>query len=265
MDWPLARIVTGIVVFTGASVYGVVGIIRSDTPPPHNAAVGPALVSKSALLVFVPPSESREQFSDTSLISLSNPPRPFEFDETPPPPEPRRAPSPIKAVHPTLPVSAKSEPRASKSTQAYGPSALLSPPPAQQAPAGVQWRVAATANASSFGLGGHIDNAGTVDGLASGDMRDAFKAHRNFSRLPPDIKTHILTQNISLPKIAPVGDCSGSMTKSSSRNRRSVSNAWVIPRLRMNTATSAVRESEPSPATGRPTEGRMLRITSLKT
>jgi len=80
---------------------------------------------------------------------------------------------------------------------------LSPPPPAQQAPAAVQWRVVATANASYFNLGGHIDNAGTVDSLASSHMRDAFKVHRNFSKLPPDIKTHILTQNISLPKIAP--------------------------------------------------------------
>ncbi|MBS0530912.1 MAG: hypothetical protein JSS22_16195 [Proteobacteria bacterium] len=61
----------------------------------------------------------------------------------------------------------------------------------------------ATAAASYYNLGGHIDNAGTVDSLASSHLREAFQAHRNFNRLPQDIKTHILTQNISLPKIAP--------------------------------------------------------------
>jgi hypothetical protein len=206
MDWPLAGIVTGIVVFTGAAAYGVVSIIQSDAPLPHKASKSaePTLVPKSALPVFVPPSEPREQFSDaTPLISLSNPPGPFEFDKTPPPPEPRLVPPPPKAVRPTSPVSAQSNSLTSKSTQPSGPYAMLSPPPAQKDPAVVQWRVVATANASYFNLGGHIDNAGTVDSLASSHMRDAFKANRNFSRLPPDIQTHILTQNISLPKIAP--------------------------------------------------------------
>lgn len=205
MDWPLAGIMTGIVVLTGAAAYGVVGIIQSDAPPPQKAAksAGPALVPKSALPVFVPPSETREQFGDTTpLISLSNPPVPFEFDKAP---HPRPVPPPIKAARLTTPVSAQSNsnPPASKLTQPSGYSAIPRPPPAQLAPAVVQWRVVATANASPFNLGGHIDNAGTVDSLASGHLRDAFKVHRNFSKLPPDIKTHILTQNISLPKIAP--------------------------------------------------------------
>ena len=210
MDWPLAGIVTGIVVFTGAAAYGLVGIIQSDTPPPHKTAKSAeqALVPRSALPVYVPPSDTREQFSDAApLISLTNPPAPFEFAKTPPPLESRPAPPPIKAARPTPPVPAQSSPLAQKSTQPAPPpgqSAALSPPPAQPAaPAVVQWRVVATANASYFNLGGHIDNAGTVDSLASSHMRDAFKAHRNFNRLPPDIKTHIMTQNISLPKIAP--------------------------------------------------------------
>jgi hypothetical protein len=205
MDWPLAGIVTGIVVFTGAAAYGVVGIIQSETPSPHKTAKSsePALIPKSALPVYVPPSEPREQFSDaTPLTNPSNPPSPFEFAKTPPP-EARLVPPPTKAARPTPPVSVPPAPPASKPTQPSGPYAMVSPPPAHQAPTVVQWRVIATANAGPFNLGGHIDNAGIVDSLASSHLRDAFKAHRNFSRLPPDIKTHILTQNISLPKIAP--------------------------------------------------------------
>ena len=60
-----------------------------------------------------------------------------------------------------------------------------------------------TANASYFNLGGHIDNNGIVDSLASPHLRDALKQHSKFAQLPPDIRTHILTQNINLPKIAP--------------------------------------------------------------
>jgi hypothetical protein len=63
--------------------------------------------------------------------------------------------------------------------------------------------VVPTANASYFNLGGHIDKNGIVDDLANSHLRDALKAHSKFPLLPPDIKTHILTQNINLPKIAP--------------------------------------------------------------
>lgn len=77
-------------------------------------------------------------------------------------------------------------------------------PSATVAPARTeQWRVIPTANASYFNLGGHIDKAGTVDSIATPHLRDALKQHTKFGQLPPDIKTHILTQNINLPKIAP--------------------------------------------------------------
>jgi hypothetical protein len=76
-------------------------------------------------------------------------------------------------------------------------------PSATVAPARTEWRVIPTANASYFNLGGHIDKAGIVDSMATPSLRDALKLHTKFGQLPPDIKTHILTQNISLPKIAP--------------------------------------------------------------
>jgi hypothetical protein len=76
--------------------------------------------------------------------------------------------------------------------------AVPEPPPRVE-----QWRVIVTASANYYNLGGHVDRAGTVDELASSHLRDALKVHRNFPRLPPDLRTHILTQNISLPKLAP--------------------------------------------------------------
>ena len=60
-----------------------------------------------------------------------------------------------------------------------------------------------TAKASYFNLGGHVDRAGIVDSLASSHLRDALKSHRNFPQLPPEIRSHILTQNINLAKVAP--------------------------------------------------------------
>jgi hypothetical protein len=79
--------------------------------------------------------------------------------------------------------------------------AKLSTPELQ--PRAEQWRVVVTSKASYFNLGGHVDSAGIVDSLASSHLRDALKSHRNFPQLPPDIKTHILTQNINLNKLAP--------------------------------------------------------------
>ena len=206
MDWPLTGMITGIVVLTGAATYGVVGVIQSDIPLPAKATKSsqPALVAKSALLVFVAPSEPHEQFdTTTSMATLSEPPPPFQFDQAPPEPRPTLAPN--KTIRPAPLTSARQSAALtlSKPAPTVGLSPLPVPPPVQPAPAAVQWRVVATAQASYFNLGGHIDNAGTVDSLASGHLRDAFKAHRNFEKLPPDVKTHILTQNISLTKIAP--------------------------------------------------------------
>ena len=76
--------------------------------------------------------------------------------------------------------------------------------PASPVIAQEKWRVVATANASYFNLGGHISRSGVVDSLASSHLRDAFKAHRNFGRLPPDIRSHIASsENIDLTRIAP--------------------------------------------------------------
>src|SRR5262249_23774500 len=66
-----------------------------------------------------------------------------------------------------------------------------------------QWRAVPTAKASYFNLGGHLDRNGVVDSLASPHLRDAFKAHRNYPRLPAHAKALIEAQNINLSKLAP--------------------------------------------------------------
>jgi hypothetical protein len=67
----------------------------------------------------------------------------------------------------------------------------------------VQWRAVPTAKASFFNLGGHLDKNGVVDSLASPHLRDAFKTHKNYPRLPPQTKALIEAQNINLSKLAP--------------------------------------------------------------
>lgn len=198
MDWPLAGIAIGIAALTGAAAYGVVSYIESDAPPQYKAAAKspePALTPRAALRLSLSPDE---QFNDTTpLISLSRPSDSIEFERPSGDLPSRPAPSPAKDKH-ALPARAVTP--AAKPPPPSSEVAMITPHHTQHA---VQWRVVATANASYFNLGGHINGAGIVDSAASEQLREAFRVHRNFNKLPPDIRTHILTQNISLPKIAP--------------------------------------------------------------
>jgi hypothetical protein len=64
------------------------------------------------------------------------------------------------------------------------------------------WRVETTPKANYFNLGGHVDRDGVVDSLASSYLRDALKKHRNFVKLPPQIKAYVEAPTINLAKIA---------------------------------------------------------------
>jgi len=81
---------------------------------------------------------------------------------------------------------------------------LPGPRSCMDTPGQQQWKVVVIASKASFmNLGGHVSNGGIVDSMANSHLRDAFKAHRNFGQLPPELRTHILTQNINLTKVAP--------------------------------------------------------------
>jgi hypothetical protein len=66
-----------------------------------------------------------------------------------------------------------------------------------------QWRAVPTAKANMFNLGGHLDRNGVVDSMASPHLRDAFKSHRNYPKVPPHVKALIEAPNINLSKLAP--------------------------------------------------------------
>jgi hypothetical protein len=202
MDWSLAGILTGIVVCTSAAAYGVVGVITSDTAS-SRIVVAPAavLVPAAALPVIVSPSIPREELgAKMALASLPDSSTTFEFERPRPllPPIERA----VRKLGPTPATPAKLPPGSGRSGLGpAGAAAIL-----EQAQPGVsaeQWRVLPTSRANYFNLGGHIDRYGTVDNLANGYLRDAFRAHRNFGKLPANLRTHILTENICLPKIAP--------------------------------------------------------------
>jgi hypothetical protein len=193
LDWPVVGMATAVVIATGAVAYEAVILVgpnSSPVKPPPLASYDSAKRSAQEIPGFATGRTDGPQIS-FPLIRLIDPDRDSEAPNRPTPlptsrPEPvKKGPEPQETTKPAAPVV---EPKVAK----------LSTPPLTE-----QWRVVATANASYFNLGGHIDRFGIVDSLASSHLRDALRSHSKFSQLPPDIKNHILTQNINLPEIAP--------------------------------------------------------------
>ena len=218
MDWPLTGALAGITILTAGASYGVVTLILSDVPVPKQAVKSAQLVPTPALPIYRTPSLPREELNPKAPPLLLNPFSPFDIRKTnletdPAPAEiaptaKARPPSVVKKASPlrlaSLPPAtvegvAPVVPKSNASLQTGPQGAPASPVIAQE-----KWRVVATANASYFNLGGHINLKGVVDSLASSHLRDAFKAHRNFGKLPPDIRSHIASsENIDLTRIAP--------------------------------------------------------------
>jgi hypothetical protein len=214
MDWPVIGAVSAVALVGGVVAYEVAVLIQSDAAPvkkaPQLANYG-ASVERSANEIpgFATgkPAEWTPSFPLIRLIDPDAVPAPESSPPARQTPAPNRTPKPAAA-----PATAKPPAEAPK---AAAPSDVKTTSPAPTAPAAPvapaapaqprvdQWRVVVTAKASYFNLGGHVDRAGIVDSLASSHLRDALKSHRNFPQLPPDIRAHILTQNINLAKVAP--------------------------------------------------------------
>jgi hypothetical protein len=209
MDWPVIGTVSATILVAGALTFEVVDLMRPDPAPirplPELARlIGPEqlVLSESMLPRLTPPIEpDRIPGNERPLPRLEPDRIPQSGSVVYADPEPA-------ASMPQTASIASASARARPSGVAYS-----APPPLEFKPAKLtvpeppprveQWRVIVTASANYYNLGGHVDRAGTVDELASSHLRDALKVHRNFPRLPPDLRTHILTQNISLPKLAP--------------------------------------------------------------
>ena len=219
MDWPLTGTVAAITILTAGASYGVVTLILSDVPVPKQTVKSAQLVPTAALPRYLTPTLPREELTPTAPpLLLNDPVGPFDIRKTnletgPAPAEiaptaKSRSPSVVKKASPlrlaSLPPAtvegvAPVVPKSNASLQTGPQGAPASPVIAQE-----KWRVVATENASYFNLGGHINRGGVVDSLASSHLRDAFKAHRNFGKLPPDIRSHIASsENIDLTRIAP--------------------------------------------------------------
>ncbi len=208
MDWPVIGAITAVTIVAGVVIFEVVAYVEADPEPVKSAQVlssyGNSVERSANELPGFATGKSDAPAPSFPLIRLIDPDRTFPIDGDEAAPQvsaPRPAsPAPKKAAAP--PAAAAPETSADVKVAKLTPPDLKLPPPDIQ-PRTDQWRVLVTAKASYFNLGGHVDSGGVVDSIASSRLRDALKEHRNFARLPPDIKTHILTQNINLARLAP--------------------------------------------------------------
>jgi hypothetical protein len=211
LDWPVVGAITAVAIVGGVVTYEVVSLLRSDaTPtkrPPLLASYGSSVERTAYDIPGFASSGKDERPLSFPLIRLIDPDRDAVPDApsakgTPPPAAkaapPKKTPTVQETARPDQ-APAAGEVKVAKLT----PGDTVAPPPAAAPARAEQWRVVPTANASYFNLGGHIDRNGVVDSLASPHLRDALTKHSKFAQLPADIRTHILTQNIDLPKIAP--------------------------------------------------------------
>jgi hypothetical protein len=212
MDWPVIGTVSATILVAGALTFEVVVFMQPDPAPnkplpPLASLIGPErVVLNESLLPLATPIDR-----DRVPQNASPPPRLARLTE------PDRVPQ-SESLIPADPGLAARRLEKASIASAFAKSSppgveYIARPPSEfktakltlpePQPRPEQWRVIVTAGATYYNLGGHVDQAGIVDELASSHLREALKAHRNFPRLPPELRTHILTQNISLPKLAP--------------------------------------------------------------
>ncbi len=213
MDWPVIGAVSAVVVVAGAVTFEVVVFMQSEPATakrtPQVASYGSSVersVNEIPGFATGRPSEWTPSFPLIRLIDPDRIPQDesrIPADQPPAPQAPRKPPAASGSVKPPPASQSVNPPPAGEFKTAKLATPEVQPRTPEVQPRAEQWRVVVTAKASYFNLGGHVDQAGIVDSLASSHLRDALKSHRNFAQLPPEIRTHILTQNINLTKVAP--------------------------------------------------------------
>jgi hypothetical protein len=197
MDWPLTGAVAGTLILADATTAGLFFLYQSS---PHDL-----IVSKAPLPFLMT--------TDSTRISMDSPrlsePVAYPSIQTPQAPLVRTRTEPVNAgeikesTNQYLPDDSMAR-RRSSSEHAKPASPSVSAPLSVQSQTTVQeWRAVATARANLFNLGGHLDQSGLVDNMASGPLRDAFKKGKNYDKLPPEAKALIEAPNINLSKLAP--------------------------------------------------------------
>lgn len=197
MDWPLTGAVAGTLILAGTTTAGLFFLYQSS---PHDRIVPKA-----------PPPLLME--ADSTRISMDLPrlsePVAYPSIQTPQVPLVQTRTEPVNAgkikesttqYHPDDSMVRRQS--SSDHTKPASPSvsAALSAPTHIRVQ---EWRAVPTARASLFNLGGHLDQSGVVDNMASGPLRDAFKKVKNYDKLPPEAKALIEAPNINLSKLGP--------------------------------------------------------------
>jgi hypothetical protein len=197
MDWPLTSAVAGTLILAGATTAVLSFLYQSSR---HD------LIVPKASLPFLMTTDSAQISMDLGRLSE---PVAYPSTQTPQAPLVQTRTEPVNAgkikegTNQHLPDDSIAR-RQSPSDYVKPASSSVSAPLSAQPQIRVQeWRAVATARANLFNLGGHLDQSGVVDNMASGPLREAFRKVKNYDKLPPEAKALIEAPNINLSKLAP--------------------------------------------------------------
>jgi len=197
MDWPLTGAVAGTLILAGATTAGLFFLYQSS---PHDLIVPkaplPNLMTADSTRISM---DSLRISEPVVYPSIQTPQAPLVQTRT----EPVNAGKIKESTNQYLPDDSVTRRRSSSDHTKPATPSVSAPLSAQQQIRVQEWRAVATARANLFNLGGHLDQSGLVDSMASGPLRDAFKKVKNYDKLPPEAKALIEAPNINLSKLAP--------------------------------------------------------------
>ena len=206
MDWPLTGALMGVGLLATAVGYEFVVVARSDPEstkqyhattvliPSRDRPVVNANVASNAPMVTYPPAlqaraPTPQAFAPALQGNATQVSNAGGFPQYP--------------SRPQTPPSFSSRPNGNLAVSDEGSAQnQMKSAPQQPQTSSDTWKVQRTSKASYFNLGGHVDQNGVVDSLASSYLRDALKKHRNYPKLPAQIKEYIDQPTIDLTKIA---------------------------------------------------------------
>ena len=197
MDWPLTGAVAGTLILAGATTAVLSFLYQSS---PHDLIVPkaplPFLMTTDSAPISI---DSRRLSEPVAYPNIQTPPAPLVQTRT----EPVDAGKIKESTNQYLPDDSMARRRSpSDHTKPASPS-VPAPLSAQPQIRVQEWRAVPTARANLFNLGGHLDQSGVVDNMASGPLREAFRKVKNYDKLPPEAKALIEVPNMNLSKLAP--------------------------------------------------------------
>jgi hypothetical protein len=196
MDWPLTGAVAGTLILAGATAAGLSFLYQSSphlivpkAPFPFLMTTDSTRISMDSPRLSEPVAYPTTQTSEAPLVQTRT--------------EPVNASKIKESTNQYLPDDSMARGRSPSDYMKPASSSVSAPLSAQPQIRVQEWRAVATASANLFNLGGHLDQSGVIDNMASGPLREAFKKVKNYDKLPPGAKALIEAPNINLSKLAP--------------------------------------------------------------